>query len=133
MLAIPIESAVDPVDGHGRERGDRERDPRGRARRGLSGRPAFLEALRGDYLAATREDPGLWSAPNGDQLYRTAIRSWTTLDLDPEEVHRIGLDDLESIELERREISRGAGFGDDTAAYRAALDADQTNTPPDQA
>ena len=90
---------------------------------------AFLEALRGDYLAATREDPGLWSAPNGEQLYRTAIRSWTTLDLDPEEVHRIGLDDLESIELERREISRGAGYGDDTAAYRAALDADPTNTP----
>ena len=90
---------------------------------------AFLEALRGDYLAATREDPGLWSAPNGEQLYRTAIRSWTTLDLDPEEVHRIGLEELESIEAERRVISDAAGFGDDTAAYRASLDADPANTP----
>ena len=90
---------------------------------------AFLDTLRGDYLAATREDPGLWSAPNGEQLYRTAIRSWTTLDLDPEEVHRTGLDELESIEAERRAIARAAGFGDDTAAYRASLDADPANTP----
>ncbi len=63
------------------------------------------------------------------QLYRTAIRSWTTLDLDPEEVHRIGLDELEAIEDERRVIARDAGFGDDTAAYRASLDADPANTP----
>ena len=27
---------------------------------------AYLEALRGDYLAATRPENGLWSAPNGD-------------------------------------------------------------------
>ena len=39
------------------------------------------------------------------------------------------MDELEAIELERREISRAAGFGDDTAAYRAALDADDGNTP----
>ena len=64
---------------------------------------AFLEALRGDYLPLTREEPGLWSAPNGEALYRTAIRSWTTLDLDPEEVHRIGLEELETIEDERRD------------------------------
>ena len=30
---------------------------------------------------------------------------------------------------QRREISRAAGFGDDTAAYRASLDADDANTP----
>ena len=47
----------------------------------------------------------------------------------PQEVHQIGLDDLASIEDERREISRRAGFGDDTAAYRASLDADVANTP----
>lgn len=90
---------------------------------------AFLEAMSGSYLDATREDPGIWSAPNGAELYRTAIRSWTTLDLEPEAVHQIGLDELELIELERREISQAAGFGDDTVAYRASLDASVANTP----
>ena len=90
---------------------------------------AFLDALKGDYLAASREDPGIWSAPNGDALYRTAIRSWTSLDLDPAEVHAIGMAQLETIEAERREIARAAGFGDDTAAYRQALGDDPANIP----
>jgi len=90
---------------------------------------AFLDALKGDYLAATRDDAGLWSAPNGDTLYRTAIRSWTSLDVDPGDVHAIGMTQLASIEAERRGIARAAGFGEDTAAYRAALDADARNTP----
>lgn len=90
---------------------------------------AFLEVLTGDYRAATRSDPGCWSAPRGDALYRTLIRHWTTLDIDPVEVHRIGLDALESIEAERRVIARGAGFGDDTAAYRRSLAADLANIP----
>jgi uncharacterized protein (DUF885 family) len=85
--------------------------------------------LKGEYLAASREDPGLWSAPDGDQLYRTAIRSWTTLELDPAEVHQIGLDELEGIEAERREIAHAAGYGIDTAAYRAFLAADPANKP----
>ena len=76
---------------------------------------AFLEALRGDYLPASRDEPGLWSAPDGEALYRTQILAWTTLELDPEEVHRIGLEELEAIETERRAIARAAGFGDDTA------------------
>ncbi len=76
---------------------------------------AFLDALRGAYLAASREDPGLWSAPNGDALYRTQVLAWTTLALEPSEVHQIGLDELEQIEAERRVISRAQGFGDDTA------------------
>ena len=57
---------------------------------------AFLDALKGDYLAASREDPGIWSAPDGEALYRTAIRSWTSLDLDPSEVHAIGMAQLET-------------------------------------
>ena len=88
---------------------------------------AFLEALRGDYLAATRPDNGIWSAPDGEALYRTQMFRWTTLELDPREVHQTGVDQLESIETERREIARAAGFGDDTRAYRASLAADPGN------
>jgi uncharacterized protein (DUF885 family) len=90
---------------------------------------AFLDTLRGDYLAASRQDPGLWSAPNGDALYRTQIRAWTTVDMDPQVIHQIGLDELETIEAERRAISATLGYGDDTAALRQALDEDPANTP----
>ncbi len=90
---------------------------------------AFLDALRGDYLAASRQDPGLWSAPNGDALYRTQILAWTTLALEPADLHQIGLDELEQIEAERKVIARSQGFGDDTVAYRAHLAADPDNRP----
>ena len=90
---------------------------------------AFLDALRGPYLAASREDPGLWSAPNGDALYRTQVRAWTTLPLEPSDLHQIGLDELEQIEIQRKVIAQAQGFGDDTAAYRAHLAADSANTP----
>jgi uncharacterized protein (DUF885 family) len=129
MLDIPIETAIVPSMVKVASDADREQVRDVVRDLVYPADQAFLDTLRDDYLAATREDPGLWSAPNGEQLYRTAIRSWTTLDLDPEEVHRTGLEELELIEGERREIARAAGFGDDTAAYRAALDADPENTP----
>ncbi len=83
---------------------------------------AFLEALRGAYEAASREEPGLWSAPDGEALYRTQVRAWTSLDLDPAELHRIGLEELASIEEERCRISRSVGLGDDTVAARARFE-----------
>ena len=71
----------------------------------------------------------IWSAPNGDAIYRTAIRSWTTLEMDPEEIHRIGLQELAGIDDERRAIADAAGFGDDVEAYRASLETEPGNTP----
>jgi uncharacterized protein (DUF885 family) len=95
-------------------------------------RPAdrvFLEALLGKYREASREEPGLCSAPNGEQLYRTQIRAWTTLDLDPGELHRIGLEELAAIDEERRAVARDLGFGDDAKAAREALRRDPAAIP----
>ncbi len=86
----------------------------------------YVEALRGPYLAATREDPGLWSAPDGAARYRMAIRTWTSLDLDPADVHQIGLDELAALDADRLAIARSAGF-DSVAAYRAHLASDPAN------
>jgi uncharacterized protein (DUF885 family) len=129
MLEVPIEAAIIPSMVKVADEADRVRIRDVVRDVVYPADAAFLEALKGDYLAATRADPGLWSAPKGDRLYRTLIRRWTTLDLDPEAVHQIGLDELDRIEAERREIANAAGFGDDTAAYRAAQAADPSNIP----
>jgi len=95
-------------------------------------RPAdrvFLDAFLGKYREASRDEPGLCSAPHGEQLYRTQIRAWTSLDLDPGELHRIGLAELASVEEERRAIARDLGFGDDTQAAREALRRDPAAVP----
>ncbi len=95
-------------------------------------RPAdarYLEALRA-YLPATREEPGLASLPDGEERYAAKARAYTSLDLTPADLHRTGLEELDAIEEERRAIARAAGFGDDTTAYRDALNADPAEMPP---
>jgi uncharacterized protein (DUF885 family) len=95
-------------------------------------RPAerhFLDALQGRYLEASREEPGLCSAPHGDQLYKTQIRAWTSLDIDATELHRIGLEELNLIRAEQREIARGLGLSQDLRAARAALHCDPAAIP----
>jgi uncharacterized protein (DUF885 family) len=129
LLAIPIEEAIIPSMAQVASDADRERVREVVRDEVYPADSAYLEALRGDYLAATRVEPGLWSAPSGDTLYRTQIRAWTTLDLEPRDVHQIGMEELEATNAGRREIARKNGFGDDTKAYRAALGADPDNTP----
>jgi len=129
MLAIPIEQAVVPALVKVASDADREAVRDIVRDEVYPADAAFLEALKGDYLAATRTEPGIWSAPNGEAIYRTQILRWTTLQLDPREIHESGLAEITQIEHERRAISRAAGFGDDTTAYRAAISADPANIP----
>ena len=129
LLSIPLDEALIPSMAKVASEADRERirdvvrDVVYPADRRL------LEALEGDYLAATREQPGLTSAPNGEALYRHAIRQWTTLDMAPADVHRTGLEELALIDEQRREIAAAEGFGSDVAAFRQALSDDPGNRP----
>ena len=129
LLALPAEESV--IAQMSRVASEADRDKVREAVRDAV-HPAeqrYLDVLENEYLATSRPDPGLWSAPGGDAIYRQAMRSWTTLDLDPDEVHRIGLDELEQVDVERRELARAYGFGDDVHAYRASMEADGANIP----
>jgi uncharacterized protein (DUF885 family) len=90
---------------------------------------AFLAALR-DYLPAAREVPGLCSTPDGEARYGARIAANTSLEISADELHARGLEELEALGEEQRVIARGAGYGDDVAAYRAALFADPAQRPP---
>jgi len=130
LLAIPLEESPIVV---GARLGDADEAGRTRVAAVVAGvvNPAlarYRDALGGPYLAATRLDPGLWSAPEGAARYRMAVRTWTSLDLDPEDAHRFGLDELAAIDVERLEIARAAGFAS-AAAYRAHLADEPANRP----
>ena len=128
LIAIPIDEAVIPSLARVASEADRER-VREVVRDVVYPADAdFLEVLKGDYLAATRDEPGLWSAPDGPALYRTQIRSWTTLDLDPRDVHQIGMDELTAVDAGRREIAAAAGAASPND-YRRRLAEDPTNQP----
>ncbi len=90
-------------------------------------RPAYrrlAQFVAKDYAPKGRLEPGLWSLPNGDALYRYAIRSQTTTDLAPQAIHDLGLAEVARIEAEQAAIAKRFGY-DDLASFRAALKQDR--------
>src|SRR3546814_18511860 len=55
--------------------------------------------------------------PGGEAWYRQQIREYTTLDLDPEEIHAIGLREVDRIQTEMDTIIREVGFDGDFADF----------------
>lgn len=68
------------------------------------------EYLVRQYLRATRTRPGLGSAPGGDAIYLAEAGAWTGAPVDPDDLHRIGLEMLAAIDAERRQIASGQGY-----------------------
>ncbi|HEX6843992.1 MAG TPA: DUF885 domain-containing protein [Actinomycetota bacterium] len=79
----------------------------------------FGEAIRDEVLPAAPETIGLAALPGGDELYRSEIVGWTTLALDPQDVHRIGTDRFAAIAEERRTIAAGLGYASAAEAIEA--------------
>lgn len=83
-------------------------------------RPAierYRDFLRDEYLPRARQAVGVSANPDGPACYRAAIRHHATVDLDAEEVHRIGLERMERIRAEMGEIAgRLVGTSDVDAA-----------------
>lgn len=93
----------------------------------LAGYAAFLaERL----LPASRATPACTEDRDGEAFYRHLVEVHTTLPLDPEEVHALGLAEVERIAAAMDAVAAEAGHAD-AAAYRAALRADASLFAPD--
>jgi uncharacterized protein (DUF885 family) len=72
----------------------------------------FAKFVRTEYAPKGRSDYGIWALPTGDAIYRFDVRQMTTTDLKPEEIHCLGLKQVEEIEAEMLKIARQQGFSD---------------------
>jgi uncharacterized protein (DUF885 family) len=84
--------------------------------------PAFAEYreyLGTEYLPRARAETAVTGMPHGAECYRARVRSFTTLDLDPGEIHRTGLEQIDRLEAEARPIAeRLFGTAEMTAVWR---------------
>ena len=53
---------------------------------------------------------GVWSQPNGDEFYKLKIRTFTTTDYSPEEIHQMGLNEVKRISTRMKEILVSLGY-----------------------
>lgn len=75
-------------------------------------KPAYqnlITAVEGIAKQATTKD-GAWKFPNGEAFYNNALQRSTTTDLTAEEIHEIGLSEMERIHDEMRTIMEKVGF-----------------------
>jgi len=78
----------------------------------------YLDVLR-DYRPSARDSLAMTALRDGDAMYASQVLAYTTLPLDAGVVHRTGLDELEGIERERREIAERLGYPDAESAIAA--------------
>jgi len=86
-------------------------------------RPAYRKLqnfLSTEYAPKGRKDEGMWSLPNGDQLYRFNLRQLTTTSMDPEAIHQLGLKEVARIQAEQLAIAKQLGFAD-LKTFQASL------------
>ena len=75
---------------------------------------ATLEAL----LPVAGEAAGVWALPDGDAFYRAAVRFLGDTDLAPDEIHEIGLAEVDRITAEMDGILRAQGLEEGTVGER---------------
>ncbi|CRX63048.1 hypothetical protein ABR2090_0083 [Acinetobacter baumannii] len=78
-------------------------------------RPAYQKLgtfIQKDYLPHGRQHEGIWSLPNGDELYRFYVENNTTTSESPENIHQLGLKEVARIEAEMLKIAKAQGFND---------------------
>ncbi len=77
-----------------------------------------------EYFPSARQSIGVSAIPNGEAYYLNRIAYYTTLDLTPEEVHQMGLREVERIRQEMMDIIKEIGFKGDFPLFLEYLRTD---------
>ena len=75
--------------------------------------PAYMKLfqyLSNEYIKRCREQEGFWALPDGADMYRFFVQYHTTTELSPEEIHKIGMNEVERIGSEIKKLMRKIGF-----------------------
>lgn len=90
--------------------------------------PAYqrISAYLAEIEPKAPHDAGLWRLPNGTALYQAMIRHMTDSDLDPEQVHQTGLDEVARISGEMDTLLRAQGYTKGSVGARMTAMAAET-------
>lgn len=71
---------------------------------------AYIQFLQQEYEPALRPQLGIRSLPNGAAYYRYLVRLHTTTDMTPEQIHRLGEQEVARIRADMEEVIEETGF-----------------------
>ena len=70
----------------------------------------LLTFYRNEYLPAARDTLGANQLPDGEAFYQSQIRQYTSINLTPDEIHRIGQAEVARIRAEMETVMRSTGW-----------------------
>ena len=80
----------------------------------------FATFLRSEYAPEGRTTLAVTALPDGEKRYQNDIYGRTTTRMTPDEIHKLGLREMERIQAEMTVIAKKEGFAD-LASFRASL------------
>jgi len=89
--------------------------------------PAYVELLkfmRTEYVPGMRTTIAAADLPDGRNYYRAKIREFTTLDMDPDAIHQLGVAEVERLHAEMVAAMHETAFPGDFPAFLAFLRSD---------
>nr|WP_050981475.1 DUF885 family protein [Rhodanobacter spathiphylli] len=89
--------------------------------------PAYgklLRFFRDEYVPKARKTLAAEALPDGKAFYRQQIREYTTLDLDPDQIHQIGLEQVAQIHAQMLEVIKDTDFKGSFAGFLQFLRSD---------
>ena len=84
----------------------------------------LLAFLRDDYIPHAHTPLDAYSLPDGKAYYQSKIKEFTTLDLSPQQIHQIGLDEVAKIRAQMLEVMKDVKFQGDLPAFLTFLRTD---------
>ena len=89
---------------------------------------AFAKFLTDEYVPKGREKLSIESLPDGKRRYAEAVKTMTTVNITPQQVHELGLSEVKRITAEMTELAHKQGYKD-LASFRKAINSDPKWTP----
>lgn len=90
--------------------------------------PAYkklYDFVKNEYISNCRKDAGVWSLPDGKQRYEKAVKDFTTLKLTADEVHDVGLKEVQRILIEMENVKDSIGFNGTLDEFNNYLKTDE--------
>ena len=84
----------------------------------------LLKFMRAEYVPGCRTTLAAKDLPDGSNFYRAKIREFTTLDLDPADIHSLGETEVARLHGEMLAVMRETGFSGDFPAFLQFLRSD---------
>ncbi len=85
--------------------------------------------IKNDYLPKARDSVGLSQMPGGIELYRYLVAATTTTNMTPEEIHALGLSEVDRIHVEMEKVKAQVGFKGTLAEFANVLRTDPKFAP----